>query len=303
MSLSKNKHGMKRTIEDKIVDAVIFIFMTLLLIVCAYPFYYVIIVSLNEGVDAVRGGIYLWPRKFTISNYSQFLNDSKWIKAIFVSVAKTVIGTGLTVMFTCMVAYAFSCSHLMFRKFYTSIMMFCYFIGGGAIPYYLVLNAYGLINTFFVYVIPGMFSIYYCILARNFFASMPVELFESARLDGAGEFTIFTRIVLPLSKPILATLGLFTAVGQWNAWSDAVYYAPARKDLKTLASLMREVINKNQVDTKNQAAMMQASKYASVTPTSVQMAAMIIAVLPIICVYPFLQKHFVKGMMLGAVKG
>ena len=299
----RNINAIRLTMEDRLVDAFCKLFSIFLLIVTVYPFYYVIIMSLNDGVDALRGGIYLWPRKFTLENYSQFLNDSKWITAIGVTVAKTVVGAGLTVLFTCMVAYGLSHEGLLFRKAYNMILLICMYFSGGLIPYYLVLRAYGLLNTFWVYVIPSMFSTYYCMLAISFFRDIPAELKESARLDGAGELTIFLRIVLPLSKALLATLALFAAVGQWNSWSDTAFYAPANKNLRTLGYLMREVIVKNQVDTSSRQAMMHASQHSTVTATSVQMAAMIIAVLPIMCVYPFLQKYFVKGIMLGAVKG
>ncbi len=299
----RNRNAIRPTMEDRAVDTFSWIFCILLFIVTVYPFYYVIIMSFNDGVDALRGGIYFWPRKFTLENYMQFLNDSKWIMAIGVTVAKTVVGSGLTVLFTCMVAYGLSHEGLLFRKFYNIILLICMYFSGGLIPYYLVLRAYGLLNTFWVYVIPTMFSTYYCMLAISFFRDIPADLKESARLDGANELTIFLRIILPLSKALLATLALFAAVGQWNAWSDTAFYAPGNKNLRTLGYLMREVIIQNQVDTTSRQAMMHASQHSTVTATSVQMAAMIIAVLPIMCVYPFLQKYFVKGIMLGAVKG
>ena len=299
----RNKNAIRPTMEDRAVDTFSWVFCILLFIVTVYPFYYVIVMSLNDGVDALRGGIYFWPRKFTLANYSQFLNDAKWIMAIGVTVAKTVIGAGLTVLFTCMVAYGLSHEGLLFRKFYNIILLICMYFSGGLIPYYLVLRAYGLLNTFWVYVIPTMFSTYYCMLAISFFRDIPADLKESARLDGANELTIFLRIILPLSKALLATLALFAAVGQWNAWSDTAFYAPGNKNLRTLGYLMREVIIQNQVDTTSRQAMMHASQHSTVTATSVQMAAMIIAVLPIMFVYPFLQKYFVKGIMLGAVKG
>jgi putative aldouronate transport system permease protein len=261
------------------------------------------VISLNDGVDSLRGGIYLWPRKLTLQNYAQFLSDSKWISAIWVTVAKTVVGSGLTVFFTCLVAYGLSQENLLFRRFYNIILLLCMYFYGGLIPYYLTLKAYGMLNTFWVYVIPTMFSTYYCILAISFFREIPAELKESARLDGANEVRIFLRIILPLSKPLLATLALFAAVSQWNAWSDTAFFAPGNKSLRTLGFLMRDIIVRNQVDTTSRQALMQASRHSTVTATSVQMAAMIIAILPIVVVYPFLQKYFVKGIMLGAVKG
>lgn len=301
--MAVNRNAIRRTTEDKVIDTVVFIFVTLVLLVTIYPFYYVVILSLNDGVDALSGGIYLFPRHFTLTNYEQFLSDSKWIDAITVSVAKTLAGTSLTVLFTCMVAYGLSTPGLVGKKVYNIILLICMYFSGGLIPYYLTLRAYGLLNTFWVLVIPTMFSTYYCILAVSFFKELPAELGESARLDGAGEVTIFLRIILPLSKALLATLALFAAVSQWNSWSDTAFFAPANKGLRTLASLMREVITKNQVDVSSKQAMMQSARHSKVTATSVQMAAMIIAVLPIVMVYPFLQRFFVKGIMLGAVKG
>jgi len=299
----RNRNAIARTAEDRIVDFLCVFFGLLIFVLTVYPFYYVIILSLNDGVDALRGGIYLFPRAFTTANYTQFLSDSKWIKAIGVTVAKTVMGSGLTVLFTCMVAYGLSHEHLLFKKFYNVVLLVCMYFSGGLVPYYLTLKTYGMLNTFWVYVIPTMFSTYYCILAVSFFREIPAELKESARLDGANELHIFLRIILPLSKALLATLALFAAVGQWNAWSDSAFFAPGNKSLRTLGHLMREVIVRNQVDTSSRQAMMQAARHSTVTATSVQMAAMIIAVLPIILVYPFLQKYFVKGIMLGAVKG
>lgn len=295
--------GILRTTEDRIVDAFILVFVSIVFFLTVYPFYYVIIMSFNDGVDALRGGIYLWPREFTIMNYEQFLSDVKWINAIWVSVAKTVVGATLTVLFTCMVAYGLSSSNLLFKRFYNIVLLICMYFSGGLIPYYLTLKSYALLNTFWVLVIPTMFSTYYCILAVSFFKELPSELSESARLDGAGELTIFVRIILPLSKALLATLALFAAVSQWNSWSDTAFFTPSNKNLRTLASLMREVITKNQVDASSRQALMQSSRHSKVTATSVQMAAMIIAVLPIVMVYPFLQRFFVKGIMLGAVKG
>jgi putative aldouronate transport system permease protein len=299
----RRRNHIRRTTEDKIIDAIIWICVSFVFIVTVYPFYYVVIMSLNDGVDALRGGIYLWPRMFTFSNYQQFLTDSKWINAIGVSVAKAAVGAGLTVFFTCMVAYGLAAPGLIGKKFYNIILLICMYFSGGLIPYYLTLRAYKLLNTFWVFVIPTMFSTYYCILAVSFFREMPAELNESARLDGAGELTIFLRIILPLSKALLATLALFAAVSQWNSWSDVAFFAPTNKNLKTLASLMREVITRNQVDVSSRQAMMQSAKHSKVTASSVQMASMIIAVLPIVTIYPFLQRYFVKGIMLGAVKG
>jgi putative aldouronate transport system permease protein len=302
-SVRPARNRIRRTREDKILDTLILAAVSFVFLVTIYPFFYVVILSLNDGVDSLRGGIYLWPRVLTFDNYAQFLSDSKWIDAISVSVAKASVGAALTVLFTCMVAYGLSSPNLIGKKLYHIILLICMYFSGGLIPYYLTLRAYGLLNTFAVFVVPTMFSTYYCILAVSFFREMPAELHESARLDGAGELTIYLRIILPLSKALLATLALFAAVSQWNSWSDVAFFTPANKSLKTLASLMREVITRNQVDVSSRQAMMQAARHSNVTASSVQMASMVIAVLPIVTVYPFLQRYFVKGIMLGAVKG
>jgi putative aldouronate transport system permease protein len=294
----------KRTLEDHVLDTVIFAIMTVILIITIYPFYYTIILSFNDGLDAAKGGIYFWPRAFTLDNYAQFLSDIAWLNAILVSVGKTFFGATLCVFFTCMVAFGLCQPGLLFKKFYTVILLFCMYFSGGLIPYYLTLRALGMLNTFWVYIIPTAFSMYYCILAMSFFREIPYEIYESATLDGARDFTIYVRIILPLSKALLATIMLFAAVSQWNSWTDTAFYATANKGLRTLAYLMRDVIARNQVDVSaGKQAMAAAARHRTVTATSVQMAAMIIAVFPIICVYPFLQKHFVKGIMLGAVKG
>jgi len=286
------------------MDKTIFIVMTIVLIVTLYPFYYTVIISFNEGIDAARGGIFLWPRAFTLDNYAQFLRDRAWLDALRVSVGKTVIGASLTVFFTCMVAFGLSQPDLLYKRVYMMVLLVCMYFSGGLIPYFLVLRSLGLLNTFAVYVIPTMFSIFFCILAMSFFREIPRELYESGTLDGARDITIFIRIILPVSKALLATLILFAAVGQWNSWTDTAFFAPTNHSLRSLSFLMRDVINRNQVDIDaGQAALEMAGQHRTVTAISVQKAAMMIAIFPIICVYPFLQKHFVKGIMLGAVKG
>lgn len=223
MSL-RTKNAIRRTTEDKVIDSITLVFVTFILLVTVYPFYYVIIMSFNDGLDALQGGIYLWPRKFTTANYVQFLSDPKWVSAIGVTVAKTVVGTTLTLGFTCLVAYGMSTEGLKFKKGYYLILLFCMYFSGGLIPYYLVLRSYGLLNKFAVYVIPTMFSTYYCILAISFFREIPMELKESARLDGAGELTIFVRIIIPLSKACHLCLPQFH-----SGTPGRIFFAPANK--------------------------------------------------------------------------
>ena len=294
------------TREDHLVNGIILLFMTLVFLVTLYPFYYVLIMSFNDGNDAMRGGIYLWPRVATLANYEKFLSDSKWAMSVGISLARTVLGTFLCVFFTCLIAYAMSFEDLRLRKIYYGIMIFCMYFSGGLIPYYLTLRQLKLLNTFWVYVIPGMYNIYYMILSISFFQSMPKALYESAYLDGANDLQIYLRIVLPLSKPLLATIALFVAVNQWNAWMDTAFYCTGQKNLRTMAYLLRDIIVSNETGVQRGGQAISdaaAGKMHATTSKSIQMAAMMISILPIVCVYPFLQKYFVSGIMLGAVKG
>ncbi len=303
---TKNRNAIRLTTEDRVINTVVTILLTVVLIVTIYPFYYVLIMSFNDGNDAMRGGIYLWPRVFTLDNYQQFLTDAKWIKAIFISLSRTVVGTATGVLFTCMVAYALSFEDLRLRKFYYGIMLTCMYFSGGLVPYYLTLREVGLLNNFLVYIIPLMFNIYFMILAISFFQAIPRTLYESAYLDGANDFVIYIKVVLPLSLPLIATLGLFIAVNQWNSWMDTAFYCTGQKNLRTLAYLLRDVIVSNETGVQRGGQAISdvaAGKMKAVTSRSIQMAAMMISVAPIICVYPFVQKYFVSGIMLGAVKG
>jgi putative aldouronate transport system permease protein len=292
----KRKKMSKDNLRFEIINTIIILVIVIMML---YPFYYILINSFNEGSDTMLGGVFWWPRKFTLENYAYFFKESTWIKSLGVSIVRTILGTGLCVLFTCMVSYGMAKEDLIFRKAYYSIIILAMYFSGGIIPNYILLRSLKLLNTFWVYIIPTALDLFFILIAVNNFQSIPKELLESARLDGAGEAKIFWKIALPVSKPLLATMALFIGVGQWNSWVDSAYYV-SNDNLRTLSYRMIEILNQ---------ATLPASTYASgmststVTYLSVQMAAMIISTLPIMCVYPFLQKYFVSGMMLGAVKG
>ncbi|MDE6993678.1 MAG: carbohydrate ABC transporter permease [Lachnospiraceae bacterium] len=288
----------KRSREDWIMDSVIFILSIIVLLITIYPFYYIFILSFNEGLDASRGGIYWWARKFTLENYQKFLNDAKWIRGFFMSLLRTVAGTLTGVLFTTLVSYGLSFRNLVGRKWYMVLVIVCMYFSGGIIPYYMVLKTLHLIDTFWVYIVPGAMNLFFVTVGMSFFDGIPPSLRESAKIDGAGELRIFSNIILPISKPFLATLALFVGVGHWNNWYDSAFFIRS-KELRTLSYLMIEVINTNQETGNKTAAAFQS---ASTTSLSVQLTAMVISVVPIMCVYPFLQKYFVGGMMIGAVK-
>ena len=297
---------MKRTntAEDWVIDSVVWVVMTLVTIMTLYPFYYVTILAFNNGWDATTGGIYFWPRVPTLENFNTLLADLTWINSIFISISRTGIGTFLGLLFTTIIAYALSFKHVIGRKFYFKVFIFTMYFSGGIIPYYVLLKFIHLLNTFLVYVVPGMLNVYFMLIMITFYRELPSALYESAWLDGAGELRVFFRIALPLSKAPLAVIALFFAVGQWNAWIDTVYYVQ-RKELRPLAYYMMDIINRSMAMSKlsNAASISHASQLMSTTSSSLQMAAMVFAVFPILAVYPFLQKYFVKGVMIGSVKG
>ncbi|WP_039833158.1 carbohydrate ABC transporter permease [Paenibacillus sonchi] len=286
--------------KDLLLDSIIYNVLFMIMLTMLYPFYYVLIASFNKGSDSLLGGVYLWPRSFTLENYKMFLDDPKWYRAFIVTVVRTVSGTALGLLLTSLVAYGLSHRDLLFSKLYFAIIIFAMYFSGGLIPYYVVLRSIGLLNSFGVYIIPSMLSTFFLLIAISFFREIPGELKESAHIDGAGEFVIFFRIILPVSMPLLATMALFMGVGQWNSWLDSAYFVQS-ENLRTLAFRMMEVINKSNSPMDAIAAANSAS--AGVTSFSLQVTAMVVSIVPIICVYPFLQKYFVHGIMLGSVKG
>ena len=293
-----------KTMEDHIFSLVIAVVMTLVVIMTVYPFWYILVQSFNDGQDAIRGGIYFWPRVFYIDNYSTLLADTSWLNGILISVGRTVLGTLIGVLFTGLVGFAMSFDELRGRKIFFRIMIFTMYFSGGMIPFYIVLRSLKMLNTFWVYIIPGMLNVYFMLIMINFYRELPRAMYESAWLDGASDMTLFFRIVFPLSKASFATIALFFAVNQWNAWLDSVYYVTNR-ELRPIAYLMMEIINQADAQKTVTDAVAQgyASSTISSTTKSLQMAAMMISVAPILAIYPFLQKYFVKGVLIGSVKG
>jgi putative aldouronate transport system permease protein len=295
-------HMLKRaTAEDLVVDSVNYLLLFVIMIITLYPFYYVLVISFNQGLDTMMGGVYFWPREFTLDNYSTFFSDPKWMMAFVVSVLRTVIGTFLGVLFTCMVAYGLAHKDLMFKKLYFSLVIFAMYFSGGLIPYYVVLKSLHLLNSFAVYVIPSMLNTFFLLIAISFFRELPGELEESAKVDGANEIYIFLKIIIPISLPMVATMALFLGVGQWNSWLDSAFFVQD-DNLRTLTYRMIEIINQSS-SPRAEESQLYAGQASSVTSFSLQVTAMVVAIVPVMCVYPFLQKYFVKGIMLGSVKG
>lgn len=304
MKKKKKRKNLMRTREDVIFDTCNIIFMVILSVFMLYPFLNQIAISLNSATDTVKGGIYLWPREFTWNNYEYVFNQASIIQAIIVSVARTVIGTGVGLLCTAMVAYAIAQEKFVFKKSITILFIMTMYFNGGLIPTFLLMRDLHLIGTFWVYVIPGLISAFNLIIMRSFIEGLPKSIFEQARIDGAGDFRVFFQIVLPLSLPVIATVALFVAVGQWNQWFDVFLYNSSNKELTTLQYELMKVLQNTATSSGDWQSAQANGEHAAntVTPKSIQATMTIVASLPIICVYPFLQKYFVKGMTLGAVK-
>ena len=286
--------------SEHVFDAILILYMTLIVIITLYPFWYVLVISFNEGMDANRGGIYFWPRVFSTTNYEAVFRNSSLLRGFFLSVARTVVGTLSAVFFTSMVAYALSHQQLVARKAYMLYGTITMFFGAGLIPYYLLIRDLGLRNTFWVYIIPVLFNFYNMIVIMAFFRQLPGDLEESAKIDGAGYWRIFLRIVLPLSTPILATMCLFNGVYHWNEYFTAVLYIDKPELLPIQTILFKIVAESSAIKMLYVPDVIARRK---LTPESVKMATMMVATFPIICVYPFLQKYFAKGILVGSLKG
>ncbi|MDR0457039.1 MAG: carbohydrate ABC transporter permease [Treponema sp.] len=281
--------------------------MLLIMFITLYPFWNTIAVSFNAAADTTRGGITFRPRVFTLQNYRAVFTSGTIYHAFFVSVARTVIQTVTGVFFTSMLAYALSRRDYVFRKAFTLILVLSMYINAGLIPNYFLIRSLGMINTFWVYIVPGMISAFNFIVIRTYMINLPESIIESARIDGCGDFVIFTRIILPLCLPVLATIALFIAVGSWNAWFDTMIYNSGRANLHTLQYKLMEYLQSSQTQAKSAAAigsMGMAQNLASsmVTPVSIRAAITVVAALPILVVYPFLQRYFVTGINVGSVK-
>ena len=290
--------------KDWLFPAVNAIFLILLVFITLYPVINTVAYSFNEGTDAVRGGIGLWPRKFSLESYRTIMSDTAVYKAAWISASKTVLITLLNLFWTSMLAYALSRREFVFRKLFTVILVLTMYVNAGLIPNYLLISkTLHLRNNYLVYIIPTMFSCFNMIVIRTYISNLPEALVESARIDGAGDFRIFWQIIFPLCKPVLATVALFVAVGSWNSWFDTYLYVGQKKDLYSLQYLLKMKLATTQASANAAKSTAEAmSTLGQTTPITIRCAITVIASVPILVVYPFLQKYFVTGIALGSVK-
>ncbi|KEQ24018.1 ABC transporter permease [Paenibacillus tyrfis] len=294
---------MKLALEDRVFSIVIHIALLFLAFVTFYPFWNSAVISFNLGSDTSLGGITFWPRAFTLENYQVVLKDVKILKGFGVSIARTLVGTFLTIAATSIFAYGMSRKELIGRGYYMTFCIITLYFGGGLIPTYLLIRGLGLFDSFWVFVIPSIISVWSMIIFRTFFRGIPAGLEDAARIDGCGYWGTFLRVVLPLSGPVVATLSLFTAIAHWNDWFVASIYIN-NQDLLPVQALLKQTLDSNIASelTQDSAAQSFLAKRQSYTTKSLTMATMMVTTVPIILVYPFLQRFFVKGVLVGSLK-
>jgi len=299
--------GRRLSFEDIFMDLFIYSCLILLCVVTLYPFINTIAYSFNNAIDSINGGIYLLPREFTLRNYEKiFVGDNAISQALFISVGRTVSGSVLSVFATLCTAYVLSRRDFVFRKLMTTFLVFTMYFSGGLIPVFILMRNLRLINTFLVYILPPLVGAYNVMIMRTYIQGIPDSLIEAAKMDGASEYRILFTIIFPLSLPVLATVTLFIAVNQWNAWFDTMLYCGSNPRLTTLQYELQKLLTSSlsYASTDSDAAMNSGEAYqAAVTPMSIRTAMTVISVTPILFVYPFLQKYFIKGLTLGGVKG
>ena len=278
--------------------------MALLTFVFVYPFYVILLISLNDSIDLMNGYPLWLPRKWTIENYSAVLRSPILIRAVLLSVSRTVATTAAGLICNGMLAFALTRKELLGRRLLNQIFILTMYVSGGLIPYYLQINSMGLINNFWVFVLPYIVSVYYVLIIKSYFNGLPDSVEESAKLDGCNELQTFAFIVLPMSLPVFAAIGVYYAIGQWNSWWDNYIFA-SRQDMVTLQLLLVKVIKEadivSMMTEKGTGSIMRNLAVAS--PVGVRMATTIVATVPILTAYPFFQKYFISGITIGAVKG
>ena len=295
--MRKHKHY---TTEGIIFDICIFIFMLAFIVITVYPVINTIAISFNDGTDAVRGGIHLWPRKFSLRNFKTVLKMEDLLVGAKNSVLRTVLATLSSLFASALLAFVLSRKRFIFKRGFSLFWVITMYVNGGMIPTFVLYKGLGLTNSFWVYVIPGMVSAWNMLVLRTYMHGLPDSLEESAQLDGAGYWTVFTKIISPLCKPVYATIALFVAVYQWNSWFDSMLYNRLADEHTTLQyELMKLLSSVMQQSTSAESAKNAA---ATVTPITIRAAATVVTMLPIICLYPFLQRYFVTGLTIGGVK-
>lgn len=291
------RHRNKRKLHIHTFDVINFAWMAVFCVLCIYPIFYVLIGSFNQGADYAKGGVYFLPRLFSFENYKVVLEDPQLWHSYLVTFGRTVLGTLTALAFTSAVAYAMSRENLKFKNVFYWLNIITMFFGGGLIPFFLIINSVGLYDTFWVYIIPSLYSVYNMIVISSFFKGISNDLHEAALVDGAGEFRIWWQIYMPLSKPVLATVALWLAVGHWNNYFDTMMYT-ASSNLETLQYYLLQKVQQSSMQEGLPAEMLQR-----ISPMTISLAAIIVSIIPVLFFFPFVRKNFQSGIMIGSLKG
>ena len=285
---------------EKIFNVFNMTFLGLLAFTTVYPFVYTVSISLSTAAEAQREGLHLYPREVSLTAYKMVFSSNVFLYGYANTLFRTIVGTFLTLLMTSLFAYPLSKRNLPHRGVFMFVILFTMVFGGGLVPMYLLIKNLGLIDNRLVYVLPGMIGAFNVIIIKNFFQSIPDSLAESAAIDGASDWRILFQIYMPLSKPVLATVALWTAVGHWNAWFDAMIYISTPEKLVMQAYLREIVIESSTAMVSKGLIDPDTTQF---TPATIKAATVIVTLLPILLVYPFIQKHFMKGIMIGSIKG
>ena len=284
-----------------VFDVICYALLILLCVTIVIPFLHLLTLSFSPSHVATASGLHLIPSELTLDNYTRVFEYRYVWTGYSNTLIRTVLGTFLQLFITSMGAYVISKKYFPHRTFWTFVIVFTMFFGGGLIPSYLLVKDLGLINNYLSLILPGLVSAFNLVIMRNFFSAIPEDFEESCMIDGAGRFTIFFRIIIPLSTPILATVGLWLVVGHWNAWFDVLLYMQ-KPELETLQIVLRRVI----IQGTQALDMSSGAVFSDQQMTSVEglkAASIYVATIPILCTYPFVQRYFVKGIMIGSLKG
>lgn len=289
----------KLSFGDRVFDFVNALIMIVLFVVMVFPFLHIINYSISDFTK-VSGHFLLYPRGATLESYRAMFQNPNLLHSIFISVARTVVGTSIMVFFTSMAGYVVSRDDMLGIKYIRKFFVFTMYFSVGLIPMYLLIQKLGLTGTFWVYVIPGAVGVFNMILIKTYVESLPKELEDAAFIDGASDLYLFFRIIFPLSAPVVAAISLFSAIGQWNSFVDTQFYNAMNPELFPLSYVLYIAL---QSITSIEQFQLDQEAMRAVTPETLKMAMTVITVLPIMVVYPFLQKHFMKGMLIGSIKG
>ena len=299
---SKSKKKMQMSKWDWAFVIINTTFLVLFCIVTLYPVLNTLALSFNDGLDAVKGGIHLIPRKFSTDAYTTVFNIQGIKQGAIVTVARTVLGTLLALGANALLSFVVSRKKFMFRSSLSLFWVITMYANGGMIPGLVLLKALGLTNSFWVYIVPGLVGAFNILVLRTYMEGLPDSYEESAQLDGAGYMTIFVKIISPLCKPVYATIALFMAVGHWNSWFDAMLYNRTKPQYTTLQYELQKLLSNVMQQSGIASSSGKTASTSKVTPITVRSAATIATMLPIICLYPFLQRYFVTGLTIGGVK-